>query len=274
MDDIIAIQEGAAGRNLASAAALWTLIDSALGLGYEITDYLHQPLTIEKRKCESAEVRDTRTMIANLLHSAWCSLACAARVGSWGATSDSLALIRSGFEYVAFAELFRRVPTEAKTWNEIGLQPSLEERRRQLQAQFSGVWTSLDRMDAAEADPSAVREDLEDAIENTRRSFYRELSSFGPHPNPASVVMRMSTAEVGVQNLGFASAGKPEAVEYVALRCLNVLMFCLSEFIDSFAAYLLERPDIHAKYEALSTRYEPFHALMVKPVFSQEFVTR
>jgi hypothetical protein len=245
--EMFALQDGASKRNWAEASAEFALIERGLMIGWSATLLVNDEITIAKRKAKAEVTMRAETIGANLLHAALSSLVNAARLTLCGAHVDALSLARGAFESTYHAEYFRDHPDDAVEWDRAGLETDVYkiadsirkfEERKQVRRTVAGKYS----------DPPEVGESL--------HRLFKELSTYGSHANPQTVVLRLASDRPGVANLGFVSIGKSEATRLCANHVLHLVGYVLSEFSDYFAEYLDGAADFVGAYEQFRHDHE------------------
>lgn len=233
--DLFARQESATARNWEAARDEFGLIERGLVLAWHCTLCINEDPILSKRRANPDAVAAPETICANLLHAAWSSLVNATRLALFGAHVDALNLTRAAFEAVYHAEYFRDHPSEALDWDRCGSLTELDAISKCIEdfSKAKRVRWSLEQKYAPHA--SLTR-------------FFKELSTYGSHANPKTVGLRLSSHEPGVANLGFVGVGRTEATRLCASHILHVLSYALSEFEDSFSAYLVQHPEVLSTY--------------------------
>ena len=234
--EVFAQEDAVAQQNWAAAPAEFNLIEHGIALGFSITLWLQEDPIIAKREAKPADIVTTETICANLLHAAWSSLLNATRMALQGAHVEALTLARTALEATYHAEYFRDHPAEAVEWDKTGSITNLKDLRRSI--------VDLERKMGAR---KKVQQKYEP--DESLSDLYAEVSTYGAHVNPKTVAQRLSSARPGIANLGFASVGKSQATRLCAAHILHILGYTLSEFWDSFGAYLRQNADLVATYE-------------------------
>lgn len=245
--DAFLMQDRSIPRNAQLAIEEFGLIDQALSNGLELIARVNDPDVFHSRSAQPEDAHASETVTINLLTSAIYTLVSSTRLTLSGNHVDALTLLRSAFEASYYAEYFRHNPSEALKWDSIGKIEDLRERQKFVEEHFRHVRNNLEGRD----DP-----------DRTRTRFYRELSSYGPHPTPAVVAARMSSdhASTGIANLGFVSTGKINATRLCASHTLHILMYALSEFFDACDHYpavdllKVRHNELRSNWLALSAR--------------------
>ena len=247
LGDLFARQDGVANRNIAVAVVEFRLIERGLLLGLSFTYWLNEDPILAERKAKPPHDGKRETIGINLLHAAWSILMNATRLTMYGAHVDALGLIRSALEATCHAEYFRDHPAEVAEWSRMGRMTDLDERA----AAYIAFQRSKRVLQSVEA---------KYAPDRSLSRLFRTLSTFGPHPNPMTVGLRLSSDVPGRANLGFISVGKPQATRLCAVYVMDGVAYMLSEFRDGSPDYLARNANLVQSLDGFERDYAAYRA--------------
>lgn len=239
LGDFFGRQDGAVQRNYEAAKTEFDLIERGTIIGWACTLALNADPVLSQRRAKAPNDATAETIFINLLHAAWSGLVNATRLALYGAHIDALNLTRWAFEATYHAEYFRQHPADALEWDKTGHILDLDDFHAAIEAfrRAKGIRADLDKRYAGLGGVSLTR-------------LHRELSSYGTHPNPKTVGLRLASPVRGRARLGYMSVGYAQATRLTASHILHIVGYLLSEYFDGCGPLLAARPEIFAAYKA------------------------